>query len=141
MTELSPAAVVNKMMEKDFFSQWLGIKVEEVQKGFCRCSIQIREEMLNGFHIAHGGIAYALGDSVLAFAANSHGRMAVSVETSISHFLPCRRGDTLTAHSECIHLGRRMGYYLVHLIKQENQKVALFKGTVYRKKEIWKQDK
>lgn len=140
MSELSPAAVVDKMMEKDFFSQWLDIKVEKVKKGYCRCSMQVRDEMLNGFHIAHGGIAYALADSVLAFAANSNGRMAVSVETSISHYLPCRSGDILTAESSCTHLGGRMGYYLVYITNQEGKKVALFRGTVYRKKEIWVAD-
>jgi len=140
MSELSPAAVVDTMMEKDLFSQWLGIQVEEVEKGYCRCRLEVREEMLNGFRIAHGGIAYALADSVLAFAANSNGRMAVSIETSISHYLPCSNGDQLTAESECTHLGGRMAYYLVHIVNQEGQKVALFKGTVFRKKELWSRD-
>lgn len=140
MSDMSPGEIVDKMMAKDLFSQWLGIQVEDVQKGYCRCSLPIREEMLNGFWIAHGGIAYALADSALAFAANSNGRMAVSVETSISHYLPCKEGDQLTAESECTHLGGRMGYYLIHITNQKKQKVALFKGAVYRKKEKWTKD-
>ena len=60
----------------------------------------IRQEMTNGFAIAHGGITYSLADSALAFASNGHGRRAVSVETSISHTVALRTGDVITATAE-----------------------------------------
>ena len=86
MDEQSRATgVVDQMYNNDSFSQWLGI--ERVQDGAGKSVLRmtVRKEMLNGFDIAHGGITYSLADSALAFASNGHGRMAVSVETSISH--------------------------------------------------------
>ena len=65
--------IVSKMIENDAFSQWLGIEVINVSEGTCKLKMTIRDEMTNGFKIAHGGISYALADSALAFAANSYG--------------------------------------------------------------------
>ena len=75
--------VVDKMISGDAFSQWLGIEVLEITEGFCKLKMTVRDEMTNGFNIAHGGIAYSLADSCLAFAANADGIQAVSIETSI----------------------------------------------------------
>ena len=77
--------VVDRMFNNDPFSQWLGIERLEDGAGCSVLKMTIRKDMLNGFDIAHGGITYSLADSALAFASNGHGRMAVSVETSISH--------------------------------------------------------
>ena len=52
--------IVDKMIDGDAFSQWLGIKVLEVSEGFCKIEMTVREEMTNGFNIAHGGISYSL---------------------------------------------------------------------------------
>ena len=81
------------MLENDHYSQWLGIERLGETPGTCQLKMTVRKEMLNGFGIAHGAITYALADSALAFASNSHGRHAVSVETSISHLLPVREHD------------------------------------------------
>ena len=89
--------VVNQMFENDAFSKWLGIEIIQVSVGSCEIKLTVREEMTNGFDIAHGGITYSLADSALAFASNSHGRKSVSVETSISHTKPSLIGDVLTA--------------------------------------------
>lgn len=131
--------IVRKMMlEKDAFSQWLGIAIEALKPGSCTLKAAIRPEMLNGFAIAHGGIAYALADSALAFASNSHGIKAVSVETSISHTKPIYAGDTICAKVVEKNLTRHLGIYEVVLTNQHDQTVALFKGTVYRNGEEWK---
>ena len=66
--------IVDTMYQNDAFSQWLGIEIIDVYEGFCQLKMTVRKEMLNGFQIAHGGIAYSLADSALAFASNSHGR-------------------------------------------------------------------
>ena len=76
--------VVGKMISGDEFSKWLGIEVIEISKGFCKIQMKIRDEMTNGFKIAHGGISYSLADSCLAFSANSDGIQSLSLETSIS---------------------------------------------------------
>ena len=133
----SPQKIINKMFDQDAFSQWLGIKIVEVSEGNCQLQMPVRSEMLNGFQIAHGGIAYSLADSALAFASNSHGRKSLSVETSISHTVSVKEGNVLTAATEELSLSDKMGVYLITITNQDNQKVAYFKGTVYRTSKEW----
>lgn len=132
-----PEKIVSKMYDNDWFSQWLGIERLEVKQGKCVLRMTIRKEMLNGFAIAHGGITYSLADSALAFASNSHGRMSVSVETSISHTESLKEGDIITATAEEMSLSNKVGVYHITVINQHNKVVALFKGTVYRTSKEW----
>lgn len=125
------------MYDHDWFSQWLGIERVSVEPGSCVLRMSIREEMLNGFGIAHGGITYSLADSALAFASNGHGRMAVSVETSISHLEQLREGDVITATAEEMSLSNKIGVYHISVKNQKDEVVALFKGTVYRTGKDW----
>ena len=129
--------VVARMYDHDPFSIWLGIERLLVAPGRCELRMTVREEMLNGFSIAHGGITYSLADSCLAFAANSHGIQSVSVETSISHTRPVKAGDMLTATSEEMSLSRSIGIYHITVRDQDGRTVALFKGTVYRTGKPW----
>ena len=129
--------VVNKMFDSDWFSQWLGIERIEVDKGKCTLRMIIRNEMLNGFGIAHGGITYSLADSALAFASNSHGVKSVSIETLISHTEPCREGDVITAVAEEKNLTNKIGIYYITVTNQDQKTVAIFKGTVYRTGKHW----
>jgi len=136
MSELAKK-VVDKMYENDAFSQWLGIKRIEDGAGISVLQMTVRKEMLNGFYILHGGISYSLADSALAFASNSHGRKAVSVETSISHTHACKEGDVLTTHTQEMSLSNKIGVYQITITNQEDKTVALFKGTVYRTSKDW----
>jgi acyl-CoA thioesterase len=129
--------IVNKMFDKDAFSQWLGIEIIEVKDGYCELKMTVRKEMLNGFQIAHGGIAYSLADSALAFASNSHGRKSLSVETSISHTVTVKKDDVLIAMTEELSLSDNIGVYLISITNQKKQEVAHFKGTVYRTSKEW----
>ncbi len=129
--------VVDKMFNNDPFSQWLGIERLEDGAGRSVLQMTIRKDMLNGFAIAHGGITYSLADSALAFASNGHGRMAVSVETSISHTESLKEGDVITAVAEEKSLSNKIGVYHITITNQENKTVALFKGTVYRTGKEW----
>ena len=89
--------IVNEMYAQDEFRQWLGSEIIEVSDGNCQLRMTVKKEMLNGFKIAHGGIAYSLADSALAFAANTHGVKSLSIETSISHSEAIKEGDILIA--------------------------------------------
>ncbi len=129
--------VVARMYDNDPFSIWLGIERVHVAPGSCLLRLVLRAEMLNGFAIAHGGITYSLADSCLAFASNSYGIQAVSVETSISHTKPVKEGDILTAASEEMSLTNRIGIYHITVTNQRGETVALFKGTVYRTGKPW----
>jgi acyl-CoA thioesterase len=129
--------VVARMYDNDPFSIWLGIERVTVAPGTCVLRLTVRQEMLNGFAIAHGGITYSLADSCLAFASNSYGIQAVSVETSISHTKPVKEGDVLTATSQEMSLTNRIGIYHITVTDQRGGTVALFKGTVYRTGKAW----
>ena len=129
--------VVDKMMSGDAFSQWLGIEVLEISEGYCKLKMTVREKMTNGFKIAHGGIAYSLADSCLAFAANSDGMQSVSVETSISHTKKVVSGDTLTATAKEINKSSKTALYNISITNQNNIEIAHFKGTVYRTGKEW----
>ena len=129
--------VVDTMYNSDWFSQWLGIERIKVEEGHCILKMTIRKDMLNGFAIAHGGITFSLADSALAFASNSHGRKSVSIETSISHTESLKEGDVIMAEAEEINLSNKIGLYHITVSKQDGQKVAFFKGTVYRTSKDW----
>ena len=132
-----PKKVVDKMMSGDAFSQWLGIEVLEISIGFCKLKMKVRKEMTNGFDIAHGGIAYSIADSCLAFAANTDGVQSVSIETSISHTKKVMSGDTLIAQAKEINKGGKTALYYITITNQDNIEIAHFKGTVYRTKIEW----
>ncbi len=134
---MTASEIIDAMFNNDPFSQWLGIERISEGPGFCTLRLRVRQEMLNGFAIAHGGITYALADSALAFAANAHGRKCVSVETSISHTQPVREGDVLTTQVEEVSLNHKIGIYTVRITNQFDVDVALFKGSVYRRSESW----
>ena len=129
--------VVDKMISGDAFSQWLGIEVLEITEGLCKLKMTVRDEMTNGFNIAHGGIAYSLADSCLAFAANADGIQAVSIETSISHTKKIASGDILIATSKEMNKSSKTTLYYITITNQDNQEVAHFKGTVYRTGKEW----
>ena len=92
-----PKEVVNHMMENDLFSQWLGIEVLAVEEGYSKIQMTIRKEMINGFGIVHGGVAFSLGDSCFAFACNNRNVLSVALDTSINFTKPVQVGDTLIA--------------------------------------------
>lgn len=133
----SPKEIVDLMFNNDPFSIWLGIERIKDELGKSVLKMEVRKDMLNGFGIAHGGIAYAFADSALAFASNSHGRQAFSVETSISHTKKVLVGDSLTTRVNEISLSNKIGIYQVFVENQNNELVAVFKGTVYRTEKHW----
>lgn len=125
------------MYDNDAFSQWLGIERIEEGPGRSTVRMTVRPEMTNGFGIAHGGITFSLADSAFAFASNSRGKHAVSIETSIFHTHPVRVGDVLTAEAVEENFAERLAHYRVTVTNQDGQVVGLFKGMVYRKSQEW----
>jgi acyl-CoA thioesterase len=134
---MTPREIVNRMMEKDEFSRWLNISVIEIEKGKCILELKIQKEMLNGFHIAHGGITYSISDSALAFSANAYGVHAVSIETSISHLKALKENETLRSECTEISRGKSIGLYEVKSFNQNRDLVAYFKGTVKILRDEW----
>ncbi|MDP3665216.1 MAG: hydroxyphenylacetyl-CoA thioesterase PaaI [Sediminibacterium sp.] len=124
--------VVTHMMEHDKFSQWLGITVLEIKEGYSKIQMPIRDEMVNGFGIAHGGIAFSMADSAFAFASNNRNNLSVALDTSINFTKAVQVGDTLIAEAKEIHNGRSTGLYQITITNQHNEQVAHFKGTCFR---------
>jgi acyl-CoA thioesterase len=124
--------VVQHMMQKDLFSQWLGIELIEIKEGYSKIKMMVREEMINGFGIVHGGIAFSLSDSAFAFACNNRNNLSVALDTAINFTKPVHVGDILIAEAKEIHNGRSTGLYHINIINQHNHTVAFFKGTCYR---------
>ena len=129
--------IVDKMMTKDLFTKWLGIERLEEREGYCKLKMIIREEMCNGFDIAHGGICYSLADSALSFASNSHGKHALSIETSISHLIALKSGTVVYATAKELSLRNHLGHYEVRIETEDKQLAAFFKGTVFLKNTSW----
>jgi acyl-CoA thioesterase len=124
-------SVVAKMLADDAFSRALGMEVVEVAPRRAVVRMTVRDDMVNGFGICHGGATFALADSALAFASNSHGNVTVSIENSIGYPAAARVGDVLTAACEPESAGRRVGFYRVAVTNQRGEPVAHFRGTVY----------
>lgn len=128
----TPQEVVNHMMNHDGFSKWLGISVLEVSEGKSKIQMTVREEMINGFGIVHGGIAFSLADSAFAFACNNRNVLSVALDTSINFTKPVHVGDTLIAEASEIHNGKSTGLYHISIRNQHDHVVAIFKGTCFR---------
>lgn len=120
------------MMQHDLFSQWLGIEVLEVKEGSSKIKMTVRPEMINGFGIVHGGIAFSLADSAFAFSCNNRNVLSVALDTSINFLKPVHVGDTLIAEAKELHNGKATGLYHISISNQRGHVVAVFKGTCFR---------
>ena len=124
--------VVQGMLAADEFSRWLGIEAIEIAPRRSVVRMSVRREMVNGFGVAHGGIAYSLADSALAFACNTHGAVTVAIENSIGYPEKVEVGDVLTAVAEEDSVTNRLMFYRVLVRNQRDAVVATFRGTVYK---------
>ena len=125
-----------KMLSQDAYSSWLGIEILSCEIGRVKVGMTIRKEMLNSMDKAHGGISYALADTAFGFSANTHGRYAVSIETSINHIEALHLGDYITAEATLDVQKTKVGFNIVE-VKKGDELVALFKGVVYRTNKKW----
>lgn len=128
----SPQDILTLMLERDEFSRWLGLEIDEYAKGYCRLHYRITDMMINGLQTVHGGILFSAADSALAFACNSHGILSVALDANISFTRPARSGDLLTVEATEVHLGNKIGVYDIRTTNEQGELVALFKGTAYR---------
>lgn len=124
--------VVAGMLAKDEFSRWLGIDVSEVRPASCVCRMTVRDEMVNGFGVAHGGVVFSLADSAFAFACNTQGRITMSIENGITYPKPVHPGDRLTARAAEESASRRLGFYRVVVTNQNDETVGIFRGTAFK---------
>ncbi len=129
--------IINNMLSSDEMSKWLGVRVIDYTPGAVILDMTVRQEMVNGLGVSHGGITYSLADSALAFSVNSHGLISMSIETSISHMKKVEVNDILTVKTKELSLTRKTGVYEMDIFNQRKELVAHFKGTVYRSSKEW----
>ncbi|MBX9952379.1 MAG: hydroxyphenylacetyl-CoA thioesterase PaaI [Candidatus Obscuribacterales bacterium] len=125
------ARVAQYMLAHDRASRHLGIKIERVDEGVAVLSMTVREDMLNGLDILHGGFTFSLADSAFAFACNSRNRKTVALNCTINFVAAAKVGDTLTATAREVSLSGRTGVYDVSVKNQNDELVAEFRGTSY----------
>jgi acyl-CoA thioesterase len=129
--------IFHQMFDNDRFSKWLGIELVYIIEGECSLKMEIREEMLNGFNISHGGITYSIADSAFAFASNSYGRKSVSLSTVMSYPTATKKGDIITATAKQVTISEKTAIFDVTIINQNNEIVGVFRGTVYRTSKLF----
>ena len=122
----SAQQVVNHLTENDLFSKWLGIEVLEIREGYSKIKMTIRNEMLNGFGIVHGGVTFSFADSAFAFACNNRNNLSLALDTSINFIKPAHVGDELIAEALEIHNGKSTGLYQITITNQNDHVIALF---------------
>jgi acyl-CoA thioesterase len=125
--ELAEAAA-QSMYRNDHASKALGIVLEAVRPGYARMSMTVRQDMLNGHQICHGGLMFTLCDSTFAFACNSYNINTVAAGCSIEFIQPVSAGEQLTAEAIEQLLNGRHGVYDIRVTNRAGQVVALFRG-------------
>ena len=129
MDELELARLcADTMWNGDKASQALGIEVEITAAGAASARMTIREDMVNGLDICHGGLVFALADTAFAFACNAYNVQSFAASCHIDFMRPAILGDVLHAMASEDHRGRRSGYYTVEINNQRDELVALFRG-------------
>ncbi len=125
-------AAAAAMWAGDNASQTLGMTIESVQPGQAVLSMTVREDMVNGHGICHGGFLFALADSAFAFACNSENHSSVASGARIEFLAPASLGDRLSAVARQLHQGRRSGVYDVTVTDQNDTMLAVFRGNAHR---------
>ena len=129
MNELATAKrCADKMWAGDSASKALGMKIEIRNLGSATARMQVRDDMVNGFDVCHGGLLFALADTAFAFACNAYDRVTFAASASIEFLRPATLGDTLRAVATEEHRGRSSAYYTVRVDNQDGDVVALFRG-------------
>ncbi|MEM9885551.1 MAG: hotdog fold thioesterase [Bacteroidota bacterium] len=127
-----PKLIYQKMMEQDYCTQWLGAELLDIAEGYCKLKMQVRKDMLNGYGLLHGGMAFALADSALAFASSSYGRVAVSINANIIYSKSAKLGEQLIAEAKALNVTHKTADFDVTLVNETGEVYYYFRGTVYR---------
>jgi acyl-CoA thioesterase len=127
-------AVGAGMLAKDRATRGMGMQIVAMSPGSARLSMTVREDMLNGMDICHGGFITTFADSAFAFACNSYNELTVASGLNVDFTAPARLGDALTAHATEVHQSGRTGVYDVDVRNQRGERVATMRGRSYRMK-------
>ncbi len=116
------------MLADDHATRMLGMQVTEVGPGRAVLQMAVRQDMLNGHAICHGGLITTLADSSFAFACNSYNELTVASGFTVDLLAPARLGDLLTATCLEVSKGGRTGVYDAEVRNQRGERIAIFRG-------------
>jgi len=125
---------IKEFFKGDRLAEYLGIELVEVSMGGAVARMEVRDEHLNGINTVHGGAIFTLADFAFAVAANSHGRVTVAINVSIS-FMKAATSGKLTAIAREISLNPKIATYTVNICNDKGVLIAIFQGLAYRKKD------
>lgn len=125
---------IRRFLEKDCFAKHSGVELVEIEPGYAKAKMEIRDYHLNGANIVHGGAIFTLADFAFAAAVNSRELISVGINVAISYAKAATRG-LLTAEAKEVSLNRKLGVYVVDIRDEQNNLIAFFQGTAYRTKE------
>jgi acyl-CoA thioesterase len=120
--------VRDRMLSNDRATRWLGMTVAEIAPGRAVLTMTVRDEMLNGHDICHGGLITTLADSAFAFACNAYNELTVASGFTVDLLAPGRLGDVLTATCHEVSKAGRTGVYDCEVRNQRGQRIAVFRG-------------
>jgi acyl-CoA thioesterase len=124
--------VAAAMFARDAASQAMGMTIAGIGPGHAELRMTVREDMLNGHAICHGGFIFTLADSAFAFACNSYNLSTVASGCTIDFVAPAREGDVLTASAGERSVSGRTGVYDIKVTNQRGETIAYFRGKSYR---------
>ena len=119
------------MYARDRASQELGIELLECAPGYARMSMVVLDWMLQGHDVCHGGLMFALADTAMAFASNSHNQSHLALNANIDFLRPAQLGETLIAEAREGNRTRRTGMYDVSIVNDKGQAVCHFRGRTF----------
>jgi acyl-CoA thioesterase len=122
------------MFRNDRASKLLGMQIVDVSPGSATLTMTIRDDMLNGHDICHGGLITTLADSAFAFACNSYNELTVASGFSVDLLAPGRLNDVLTARCTEVSKAGRTGVYDTEITNQRGERIAVFRGRSYTMK-------
>jgi acyl-CoA thioesterase len=132
MAQMTPEAlaqaVADAMYARDPAVRAFGIRIDEVGPGHARLSMPVRDDMLNGHGLCHGGLIFTLADSAFAYACNSRNQNTVASGCTIDYLAPGQPGDVLVAVAFEQSLAGRTGVYDITVSNQDGKRLALFRG-------------
>jgi acyl-CoA thioesterase len=122
------------MWANDRACKALGMKVVAVGPGTATLTMTVREDMLNGHDLCHGGLIATLADSAFAYACNAYNEITVASGFDIHLMSGARLGDMLTASATELSRGGRTGVYDIAVTNQQGEQIAAFRGRSYTMK-------
>ena len=127
-------AARDAMWRNDRASKALGMQVLAIGPGSATLCMTVREDMLNGHDICHGGLITTLADGAFAFACNSYNEVTVASGFDVNLVAAGKLGDVLTATAVEVSKAGRTGVYDVTVRNQRSEAVAAFRGRSYTRK-------